>query len=172
MLGYNVWDTINCSVNLICRIVCSDKFKVIAERESHKLAGWSLLSPNSKHYWPLTGASHGSSQSCLCEHFLPCGSVLPVLGGWPCKASLGSPVSSPSFFYQPSPPFSPSKFTPTLPGSAPSHCLLYTFEKTLLYLALAPSSRALWTASHLFFFFLYLHNWTGKMCFKIACMNI
>lgn len=33
MPGYNVWDTINCSISLTCRIACSDKFKVTAERE-------------------------------------------------------------------------------------------------------------------------------------------
>lgn len=155
MLGYNVWDTINCSVSLICRIACSDKFKVTAERESHKPAVWNLLSPNSKHYCPLTGASHRSSHSCLCEHTLPWGSVLPVLGRWPCKARLGSAISSPSFFFQPSPPSSPGKFTPGLSGSAPSHCLWYTLEKALSYPAVAPSSRALWITTHIFFSFIY-----------------
>lgn len=38
MLGYNVWDTINCNVSHICITACSDKFKVTAERKKHKLA--------------------------------------------------------------------------------------------------------------------------------------
>lgn len=80
MLEYNVWDTINCNVSHIRGTACSDKFKVTAERENYKLAVLKLLSPHSPHYWHLTRDSHGSSQSCLCEHAPPRRGGLPALG--------------------------------------------------------------------------------------------
>lgn len=143
MLEYNVWDTINCNVSHIRGTACSDKFKVTAERENYKLAVLKLLSPHSPHYWHLTRDSHGSSQSCLCEHASPRGGGLPALGSSQCKARPGNAIS----FLSPSSTFLPlsslCKFTPGLCGNALTHDLWYTLATILSSPAIAPLSRAL-----------------------------
>lgn len=162
MLGYNVWDTISCSVSLICRIAGSDKFKVTAEQESHKPAVWNLLSPNSQHYWPLTGAWE-FTKLCLWAHSTM-GQCITCLGKMtmqykPGKCSLFPLLLLPAF----------SSLFPNSPLDylEVHQAMVFGIHlKKLSYPALAPLSRDLWITDHLGLF-LYLHNWTGEMCFKI-----